>query len=137
VADIGVVKAVDAERGVYGVLILGESSVFADRSVGSTGVLPDLNRFSDSCRVSLGAVVLCVGMTSGASCFGESGCLLITGGGDVMLLSVLLLIIGFISGTSSRTAIASPTWCLQLLPGALIDRSCRGGRPGIVAIRLC
>lgn len=27
------------------------------------------------------------------------------------------------------------TCCLQLLPGALIDRSCSGGRPGIVAGR--
>jgi hypothetical protein len=28
------------------------------------------------------------------------------------------------------------TCCRQLFPGALIDRSCKGGRPGIVAMKI-
>jgi len=70
-ADRGVVKA---ESGVYGVLAMGESSVRAERSVGSTGVLPDRRRFRESCRVRRGPDELLVGITSGARFFGERGC---------------------------------------------------------------
>ena len=44
-ADLGTVEV--AERGVKGVLALGESSNFADRSVDSTGVVPARRRLDD------------------------------------------------------------------------------------------
>ena len=38
-------------------------------------------------------------------------------------------------GPAINDSILSPnTCCLQLVPGALVDRSCIGGRPGMVAI---
>lgn len=70
-AERGVVRA--AESGVYGVLALGESSILAGRSVGSTGVLPARRRLSDNCRVRRGTVVEADGITSGARLFGERG----------------------------------------------------------------
>jgi hypothetical protein len=37
-----------------------------------------------------------------------------------------------------KQLVLSERWCsFQLLPGALIDLSCRGGLPGIVAAREC
>jgi hypothetical protein len=48
-ADLGVVRVVEAERGVKGALDTGESSVRAVRIVGSNGVLPDRNRLKESC----------------------------------------------------------------------------------------
>jgi hypothetical protein len=50
-ADLGVVRVVDADRGVNGVLVTGESSVRAERIVGSSGVLPDRSRLNDICLV--------------------------------------------------------------------------------------
>jgi len=44
-ADFGV--NILAESGVKGVLVFGESSVFADRRADSTGVLPDRRRLRD------------------------------------------------------------------------------------------
>lgn len=49
-ADLGVVRVVDAERGVNGALVMeGESSVRAERIVGSNGVLPDRSRLDEYC----------------------------------------------------------------------------------------
>src|SRR6266699_2918977 len=73
-ADLGVATAFEADSGVKGVLPLGESSVRAERMVGSTGVLPDRRRLKDSCRVRRGTAEFWPGMTSGARLFGESGC---------------------------------------------------------------
>lgn len=50
-ADLGVVRVVDAERGVKGVFVIGDSSVRAERIVGSSGVLPDRSRLKDICLV--------------------------------------------------------------------------------------
>lgn len=71
-ADLGVVN--EAESGVKGVLARGESSVRAGRVELSTGVLPDRSRVSDSCRVKCAVDGVDVGMTSGASIFGDNGC---------------------------------------------------------------
>lgn len=76
VADLGVVRRVVADNGVKGVLILGDSSVRADRMVGSTGVLPDRRRFRESCLVKRGAGEFWAGMTKGARLLGERGCLI-------------------------------------------------------------
>jgi hypothetical protein len=97
-------------------------------------------------------------MTRGAKDFGERGCF-----GDAVLrlfdeeaeelwgcwlawdvfdsaaaivLSVDIAISAFSSnaGPDMRESMLSPnTCCRQLFPGALVDRSCSGGRPGIVA----
>jgi hypothetical protein len=49
-ADLGVGRVVDAERGVNGVLVMeSESSVRAERIVGSSGVLPDRSRLDEYC----------------------------------------------------------------------------------------
>lgn len=74
-ADRGVVSAVDADRGVKGVRALGESSVRAERMVGSAGVLPDRRRLRDICLVRRGAGEAEGGMTSGARLLGERGSL--------------------------------------------------------------
>ncbi len=55
-----------------------------------------------------------------------------------MLLPVEIASSAFSSnkGPDMQESMLSPkTCCRQLFPGALIDRSCRGGRPGIVAGR--
>lgn len=69
-ADMGV-KA--AERGVNGVRIRGESSVLADRIVGSRGVLPDRRRLRDICWARRGMAAPGAGITRGAKLLGESG----------------------------------------------------------------
>lgn len=73
-ADLGVARVVDAERGVKGVLVIGEFSFRPERMVGSSGVLPDRSRLKDICLVRRGAVEVMDGMTSGVSDFGERGC---------------------------------------------------------------
>ena len=101
-------------------------------------------------------------MTRGASDFGESGCfgeadlgLLdeeaeelwgfcwlpcgIFASAGALVLSVDIAISAFSSsaGPDMQDNMDSPkTCCLQLFPGALIDRSCKGGRPGIVAMKI-
>jgi hypothetical protein len=87
------------------------------------------------------------GMTRGASDFGERGC---CGDADLGLLdeevasagalvsSIDIAISAFSSsaGPDMHDTMLSPkTCCRQLFPGALVDRSCKGGRPGIVAMR--
>lgn len=86
-----------------------------------------------------------VGMTSGVRVFGEIGCL----GGEaanvrerwLLTLSscpdASRIISAFSSsaGPEMQESMLSPKGCCrQLFPGALIDRSCSAGRPGIVAI---
>lgn len=73
VADLGVVICVETERGVKGVLVMGESSVRADRVADSTGVLPERRRLSDSCLVRRGTVALREGMMRGARLLGDRG----------------------------------------------------------------
>jgi hypothetical protein len=53
-AVLGVISVVEADRGVYGVRDLGESSGRADRMAGSVGVLPDRKRVSEICLVRRG-----------------------------------------------------------------------------------
>jgi len=69
-ADMGVSAA---ERGVNGVRMRGESSVLAERMVGSRGVLPDLRRLRDTFWARRGTAVPGAGITSGARLLGESG----------------------------------------------------------------
>ena len=133
-ADFGVRAA---ESGVNGVRILGESSVLAERIAGSTGVLPDRRRLRDICRVSLGTGAFGAGITSGVKLFGERGCLESFCGrwGSTWREA---LISALSSGAWSRDrAMNSARWlCFhELTPGALMERSCSGGRPGIVAER--
>ena len=113
---------------------------------GTSGGPEPLSLPLDSWLASLGWFVDEVGITNGARALGESGCL----GADPSALGVcwpsslvglLSSIIASISASSSNAgpdmhdSMLSPnTCCRQLLPGALIDRSCRGGLPGIVAI---
>lgn len=74
VGNVEVVMLVEAEES--GVRDHEESSVRADRScVLSTGVLPDRRREREICFASLGMEPWLHGITRGASCFGESGCL--------------------------------------------------------------
>lgn len=79
-------------------------------------------------------------MTSGASDLGDKGCL---GGGGVnvrdkctpALIScpeLSRIIWGFSSSTGP--VMQDVLCCRQSLPGKLIDRSCKAGRPGIVAM---
>lgn len=102
-------------------------------------------------------------MTRGASDFGERGCfgeadlgLLdeeaeelwefccwlacgIFASAGAIALSVDIAISAFSSsaGPDMQDSMLSPkTCCRQLFPGALIDRSCKGGRPGIVAMKI-
>ena len=112
-ADLGVVKA--AERGVKGVLILGESSVLAERIPPSTGVLPARTRLAHGCCVRRGTAELEVGITRGVKLFGDNGCLSPS------------------SCSSLVGAVGSTAWFCFQCPGALIDRSWNGGRPGMVA----
>jgi hypothetical protein len=158
-AEFGVldneVGAVDAERrdvefadiGVYGeALGYGEALSFMRADFGGTsgGMLPDRSRVEELCLFNL-----CeedAGITSGASVFGDMGCF---GGEAVNVRERWLPILSnstgskAISAFSSRAgpemqdSILSPNGCCrQLLPGALIERSCSAGRPGIVANHL-
>jgi hypothetical protein len=99
-------------------------------------------------------------MTRGARDFGEIGCFgeadlvlfdneieelwgcwlpwVILASAGALVLSVNRAVSAFSSsaGPDMQASMLSPkTCCRQLFPGALIDRSCSGGRPGIVAIR--
>jgi hypothetical protein len=78
-----------------------------------------------------------LGITSGVSDFGESGCrVLLTG----VSASSSFWRLSSNSAHSSSTwplgiVMQSARWCiLQEGPGALMDRSWKGGRPGIVAV---
>jgi len=73
-ADLGVVSIVEAESGVKGVRVRGDSSARENRIAPSAGVLPDRRRVSEDCLVNRGTVELCAGMTRGASCLGDRGC---------------------------------------------------------------
>lgn len=126
-ADAGV-KA--AEQGVKGVLILGESSVLADRSGMSTGVLPDRSRLSEACCVKRGTADVEAGITRGVRLFGDNGCR-----SSPWLLNPPRSSC-FCSGDCSNVGDRKSTiwFCFHDAPGALIERSWKGGRPGIVAM---
>jgi hypothetical protein len=162
--EVGAVEAplmavVDADMGVKGEARgCGEPSfILADFGGTSGGLLPDLSLALEVWRVSRGAAVDVQGMTSGASDFGESGCL---GADDGFKVAAVVLWLSSDSGTPTlvllpaatplsdiaisafssnvgpdiQDSMLSPnTCCRQLFPGALMDRSCSGGRPGIVA----
>jgi hypothetical protein len=95
-------------------------------------------------------------MTSGANDLGDRGCcfgdpdreLFAVWGFDdgvvdvfawaceLALSSIAISAFSSNAGPDMHDSMLSPnTCCRQLFPGALIDRSCRGGRPGIVADR--
>ncbi len=153
----------DADMGVYGeAREKGEFSVIlADFGGTSGGVLPDRRREPDSFWVMrwTGAGED-EGMTRGASDFGERGCFgdadlglvdeeaeeigacccccVIFASAGALVPSVDIAISAFSSsaGPDMHDSMLSPkTCCRQLFPGALVDRSCKGGRPGIVAMR--
>jgi len=129
-ADLGVRAA---ESGVKGVRILGESSVLAERIAGSTGVLPDRKRLSDIWRLSRGMAALGAGITKGVRLLGESGCRSSGAAHESFWFTPLSSALS--SGESlDRIVWSARCWCFhELTPGALMERSCRGGRPGIVA----
>jgi len=133
-ADIGVVRVVDAEKGVKGVLVIGDSSV-REELVYSKGVLPDRSRLKENCLERWGAVK--GGMTSGVKDFGERGCRAPeTGGRWLALVWLPISNSGFSSSIwNVEKDMHSARWCVFQAPplGALIERSCMGGRPGIVA----
>jgi hypothetical protein len=132
-ADLGVRAA---ERGVKGVRILGESSVLAERRAGSTGVLPDRRRFSDICRESLGTAVLGGGITSGVRLLGERGCCRGCSVSHRLGLEVLSSARSSGAWSLEMAKYSARWWCFQeCAPGALMERSCSGGRPGMVARR--
>jgi hypothetical protein len=55
---------------------------------------------------------------------------------ELPLSSIAISAFSSNAGPDMHDSMLSPnTCCRQLFPGALIDRSCRGGRPGIVADR--
>ena len=53
----------------------------------------------------------------------------------VLLSNIAISAFSSNAGPDMHDSILSPNTCdRQLFPGALIDRSCNGGRPGIVAV---
>ena len=155
------VVVVDADIGVKGeARACGEPSfIRADLGGTSGGLEPDLSLALEVWPVSRGAAVDVEGMTSGARDFGESGCFGDDDAGFKVALEVVVVVVLWLSsdsgtpvvvltplsdiaisafssnaGPDMHDSILSPnTCCLQLFPGALMDRSCSGGRPGIVA----
>lgn len=164
--EVGAVEApavvvVEADMGVKGeALAFGDPSIIrADLGGTSGGLESDLSLVLEVWRVSRGAAVDVEGMTSGVKVFGESGCF----GDDSAGFKVELVVVMFWLSSDSATPVVavtppseiaisafssnagpdmhdsmlSPkTCCRQLFPGALMDRSCNGGRPGIVAASL-
>jgi hypothetical protein len=128
----------------------GENSNILALFGGTTG--PGVSSPFDSCSASRGSGADDVGIIRGAKDLGDSGCLCgvkSRGFGVALRLSSFAWPRVFeasgidISARSSNAGPATPismfspkTCCRQLFPGALLDRSCSGGRPGTVA-RLC
>lgn len=75
-ADRGVVRAVEAVKGVKGVRVCdrGESSAREESWPQSLPLLPERMRLCEICLARRGTLPMWVGMTRGASCFGEMGC---------------------------------------------------------------
>lgn len=144
-------EVLEADIGVNGeALGCGEPSIIlVDLGGTSGGVEPDLSLVVELCLINrwgCGAEV--EGITRGARILGDKGCF-----GDPCLgvvfwldsslacpdigIAVSDIAISALSsnaGPDMRDSMLSPnTCCLQLLPGALIERSWRGGLPGIVA----
>lgn len=123
-ADLGVVSVVEADMGVKGVRALGESSVRAERRVGSTGVLPDRRRLRDICLVRRGAGEAEAGMTRGARLLGESGSLASRRFASAMPTFAISSSAFSSRIWASRNVRVSARLCgFHELPGALIDRS--------------
>jgi hypothetical protein len=101
-ADLGVVK--DAESGVKGVLVRGESSGLAGRIGASLGVFAERSRLADICFAKRGAGALEVGMTSGLNILGDNGCR-VSCPGRCGCGSPLLLQADLSSGLSSATCV--------------------------------
>jgi hypothetical protein len=77
--------------------------------------------FDLNASVCVGAIWLTLELASPCGCVSES--------------SIAISAFSSNAGPDLHESILSPsTYCRQLFPGALIDRSCRGGRPGIVAV---
>lgn len=136
----------DPDMGVYGEARgWGELSFILADLGGTSGGLHSLTDRRRLCEFSRTRDEF--GMTSGANDFGDSGCL----GCSVDLelaccTPELQLLPDEIASSASSSSngpdihdsMLSPNiCCLQLFPGALIDRSCKGGRPGIVARIYC
>jgi hypothetical protein len=122
-------------------VVLGDSSVLAERIAESAAMLPVRRRLSEVWLLLLWilCVTLCVGMTSGVRLLGERGCRTgawvddapcATATGSVVVLTVTSVVVERTLDKDSSTIGRG----LKVWPGALIDRSCRGGRPGMVAI---
>lgn len=120
VADPGVVTDCVADRGVINPLGLGESSGRADRALSLLLLLllPDRRRLNDNCLFNGERLDICVGIMRGGRSFGDNG-------GRVLVETF--------DSVSLVEALDMKFGCFQPLPGALAERSCSTGRPGIVA----
>lgn len=101
-----------------------------DREVSVGGVLPDRSWVLECLDCSLGAGALVGGITRGASLRGEDDRGFVVGSSKASSMALVKsLVFTFFLSISS----IGPT-SMVLSSGALEDRSCRAGRPGIVAI---
>lgn len=118
------------------------SSIRADFGGTSGGVLSDLFLVSVHCWIGCCDVEL-DGMMRGVRTLGDKGCFGELDRDFIVGVSALGFGLGSsdvisagssIIGPEIKETMASPNaFCLQLVPGALIERSWIGGRPGIVA----
>lgn len=143
-AVLGVVRSAEADSGVKGVRVFGESSPLlatrAERCAGSTDELPDRSRVRESCLVRRWPLDGCDGITRGVRFLGDCGCRVVpeastrgeSGAGET--LGVVDAGVCSTTSGSGVSVAASASWCGRHgCPGALMDRSWSGGRPGIVA----
>lgn len=129
-AERGVVRSVAEVLGVSRWRPIGESSVrFALQA--STGVLPERRWLKERLDTSGGGRVADCGITRGVKSFGERGpaCL---NGTEAYASSMAASKSASSSLPKVKNVSASSCWII-LLPGALAERSCRGGLPGMVA----
>jgi hypothetical protein len=139
VTDVGAVDALVDEEGVNGDLWKkGDCSINRADLGGTSGGGGDLSAEGELFTWTLwGELPFLVGMTSGVRDFGESGCRSESEVERVLepdrtSCSVSLYVVG----PSIHVVRLSPcVFCRHLVPGALVDLSCTGGRPGIVAKR--
>ena len=150
-------KVLEADIGVKGeALGCGEDSfILADFGGTSGGVESELSLVAEFCLTNRGGCGAEVeGMTRGARILGDKGCfgdpdpclgvelwldsLLAWPGMRAVVSDIAISAFSSNAGPDMQESMLSPkTFWRQLLPGALIDLSCNGGLPGIVAAMNC
>jgi hypothetical protein len=130
-ADRGVVRSEEDVLGDSRLALMGESSTRTGRHI-SAGVLPERRWFKERFDTRGGGrVLLDWGMTRGARLLGDSGPeILIDRGAYASLMAASS---SASSSSNKSKKVSAGLRGLALPPGALAERSCRGGRPGIVA----